>query len=230
MGNLKKWGLYALFVVIALAVVGAIFGEPKETINNDDVVKKEGASNTNEDSEVALSSKVESSPPKSSIEDTLKLGVTLGVTPEQFGERVEKTLSALNIDSGSWDRVNDTGEYFDLIIKDYPDNITLTGSIDKNGKLRSLQYQLATTQAQGSALTLSALILSAVQAVDPSLDGKEAQEVSVSAMSRVSTEFVKDRKTHREVHSVGGNTYVSEMSPASIIFRIDPTEASDYVE
>lgn len=73
------------------------------------------------------------------MKEQMNVGVTMGLTPEQFRERIEPTLLKLGIDSGSWSEAT-SGEYLDLIVKDYPANIMLVNYADKNGETRSLEY------------------------------------------------------------------------------------------
>lgn len=202
---------------LSLALIGC-GGEPTE-----DTSTVESTKTSIEDTSTAESN-------KTSLEDSLGLGITLGITPVQFGERVDPILSQLGINSGDWNKFNDEGEYFDSIIKDYPRDITLNATVDKNGELRSLQYMLPTIDASGAALTLSSLALTATNALNPELEDEKAQDVSMGALERVTGKFVETQESQREVNVVGSNAYVAEVSKLAITFRVDPAEVSEYVE
>lgn len=73
--------------LLSLALIGGC-GEPTE------------ATSTVESNRTLIEDTSTAEPKKASLEGSLGLGITFGITPMQFGERVDPILSKIGINSG----------------------------------------------------------------------------------------------------------------------------------
>ena len=164
----------------------------------------------------------------------MEVGITLGITPEEYGKKFNKLTKEAGLKQTNW---SDAGlnlnkqEYLDVFVIDYPSDITLVGAVDKNGELKSLEYQistsdLSTTNAESVGLVFSFLSGASTSILSPELSEDEALQFAAKLIGNTATKFSKTEKPQRKVEIKGDKAYMVEANQFMLTFRIEP-EASD---
>ena len=164
----------------------------------------------------------------------MEVGITLGITPEEYGKKFNKLTKEAGLKQTNW---SDAGlnlnkqEYLDVFVVDYPSDITLVGAVDKNGELKSLEYQintsdLNTTNAESIGLVFSFLSGASTSILSPQLSEDEALQFAAKLIGSTATKFSKTEKPQRKVEIKGDKAYMVEANQFMLTFRIEP-EASD---
>lgn len=168
------------------------------------------------------------------INKIMEVGITLGITPAEYGNKFNKLAKRASLKETVW---NDVGlnlnkkEYLDIFIIDYTSEIVLVGAVDKNGELRSLEYQINTsdlnaTNAKNIGLVFSFLSGASTSILSPELSDDEALKFAAGLIGDAATKFAKTEKPQRRVEIKGDKAYMVEANQFMLTFRIEP-EASD---
>lgn len=164
----------------------------------------------------------------------MEVGITLGITPEEYGKKFSKLTKKAGLKETNW---SDAGlnlnkqEYLDTFVIDYPSNIALVGAVDKNGELKSLEYQintsdLNTTNAESIGLVFSFLSGASTSILSPELSEDEALAFAAGLIGNAATKFSETAEPQRKVEIKGDKAYMVEANQFMLTFRIEP-EASD---
>lgn len=168
------------------------------------------------------------------INKIMEVGITLGITPEEYGNKFNKLTKRAGLRKTVWSDVGlnlNRQEYLDTFVVDYPSDITLVGAVDKNGELKSLEYQintsdLNTTNAESIGLVFSFLSGASTSILSPELSDDEALAFAAGLIGSTATKFSKTEEPQRKVEIKGDKAYMVEANQFMLIFRIEP-EASD---
>ncbi|PKH82094.1 hypothetical protein [Psychrobacter sp. 4Bb] len=166
------------------------------------------------------------------INKIMEVGITLGITPAEYGNKFNKLAKRASLKETVW---NDVGlnlnkkEYLDIFIIDYTSEIVLVGAVDKNGELRSLEHQintsdLNTTNAKNIGLVFSFLSGASTSILSPELSDDEALKFAAGFIGDAATKFAKTEEPQRRVEIK--KAYMVEANQFMLTFRIEP-EASD---
>ena len=183
---------------------------------------------------IAKEQVVEVDDEQAKINKIMEVGITLGITPAEYGNKFNKIAKRASLKETVW---NDVGldlnkqEYLDVFVIDYPSDITLVGAIDKNGELRSLEYQISTSDLNENNAANIGVILSFLSGVSasilsPELSDDEALKFAAGLIGETATKFAKTKEPQRIVEIKGDKAYVVEANQLMLTFRIEP-EASD---
>lgn len=168
------------------------------------------------------------------INKIMEVGITLGITPKEYGKKFNKLTKRAGLKETNW---SDAGlnlnkqEYLDTFVVDYPSNIALVGAVDKNGELKSLEYQINTTElnttnAESIGLVFSFLSGASTSILSPELSDDEALAFAAGLIGNTATKFSKTEEPQRKVEIKDDKAYMVEANQFMLTFRIEP-EASD---
>ncbi|MDN5561946.1 hypothetical protein [Psychrobacter sp. NC44] len=164
----------------------------------------------------------------------MEVGITLGITPEEYGNKFNKLTKRAGLKKTVWSDVGlnlNKQEYLDTFVVNYPSDITLVGAVDKNGELKSLEYQintsdLNTTNAASIGLIFSFLSGASTSILSPDLSDDEALAFAAELIGNTVTEFSKTEEPQIKVEIKGDKAYMVEANQFMLTFRVEP-EASD---
>lgn len=164
----------------------------------------------------------------------MEVGITLGITPEEYGNKFNKLTKLAGLKKKVWSNVGlnlNKQEYLNTFVIDYPSDITLVGAVDKNGELKSLEYQinisdLNTSNAESIGLVFSFLSGVSTSILSPELTDDEALAFAAGLIGDTATKFSKTEEPQRKVEIKGDKAYMVEANKFMLTFRIEP-EASD---
>lgn len=175
---------------------------------------------------------------QAAINKIMEVGITLGVTPKEYGKSFNKLIKRAGLKETDWsDSGLDLGkqDYLDMFVIDYPSNVTLIGAVDKNGELKSLEYQVLTsaidnTNAKTVALFLSFLSGASATVLSPELSEDEALQLTAKLIGDAATKFSKTEVSQRKVEIVGNKAYMIEVNRFMIAFKILPKASKEYLD
>jgi hypothetical protein len=166
----------------------------------------------------------------------IEVGITLGITPKEYGQKFNKLIKRAGLKETDWSNFGlklSKQEYLDSFVIDYPADITLVGAVDKNGELKSLEYQVITSMldktsdnVQKVALNLALLSAVSTKILNPEVSEDEALQFASNLIGDAATKFAETEKSQREVKIMGDNAYIVQANKIMVTFRIVP-KASD---
>lgn len=167
------------------------------------------------------------------INKIMEVGITLGITPEEYGKRFNEIIKPAGLKETNWSKRGlklNEGDYLDTFVVDYPHDLVLVGAVDKNGDLKSLEYQIGTSAISGNAdniaMLLSVLAGASTKVLNPELSEDEAFKFAANFIGDAATNFGEKEVSQRDVKIMGNNAYMTEANQFMVTFRIEP-EASD---
>lgn len=166
----------------------------------------------------------------------MEVGITLGITPEEYGNKFNKLTKRAGLRKTVWSDVGlnlNKQEYLDTFVVDYPSNITLVGAVDKNGELKSLEYQISTsdlntTNAESIGLVFSFLSGASTSILSPKLSDDEALAFAAGLIGSTATKFSKTEEPQRKVEIKGDKAYMVEANQFMLTFRIEPAASDNH--
>ncbi|WP_201616469.1 zinc ribbon domain-containing protein [Psychrobacter urativorans] len=181
----EKWVSFLIGAVILLLILAMCSSDPDETeattASSAEVVNGEPTP----ESVVA-----ETQAKKAQVEEQNK---TLGMTPDEFGERFMAQSKKLGLGEHAWDKVDiKEGAVNDTFTIKISDALVLNGGVDKNGELRSLTYIMGKTD-KGDEAAMNMILLGGITArvLNPDLPKEQTSQVVGDLMISAANKFAQ---------------------------------------
>ncbi len=185
----KKWVSFLIGAVILLLILSMCSSDPDETeattASSAEVVNGEPTPEP-----LVAETQEETKAKKNQIEEQNK---TLGMTPDEFGERFMAQSKELGLGEHAWDKVDiKEGAVNDTFTMKISDALVLSGGVDKNGELRSLTYIMGRTD-KGDEAAMSMILLGGITArvLNPDLPKEQTSQVVGDLMVSAANEFAQ---------------------------------------